>query len=450
MDSAPPQESPAADAGPAPHENVAADQPPSAAQPSPVEAGPSPPGPMPGMPMPMPMPGQQPSPEQIAMMQRQLAMEAEKHGMTVPQFVEQLKRQAFEQNMRRMAAMQQQQQQQAAANGGAPQVEMTPEQQQRFQQMQMQMRQQQMQQQQQQQQQQQAGKPQPIMPGPPNPAALALAKFLRGQDLKPRTVILNDERKDMFRVKRALRALQSPAYEKARKKNPLLPQITDRASLENTFKLLPMSMLALRVGKTDPHAGHNHGPAKKAKRVKGLWTVAIVPQQDAEDDMYYVWLWEGSQIMRKVYAALALVMIFLVVLYPLWPLKLRQGVYYLSWGFLGLLGLFFAMAIFRVILFCITYFLVPPGLWLYPNLWEDVSFMDSFRPVWAWHDPNPKKKKSKKAKTINTEVTAKMGASMGHPPGPVATTTATDTQIKTDGVVQRAAYAPPEVKDESE
>lgn len=186
-------------------------------------------------------------------------------------------------------------------------------------------------------------------------------------------------------VKRALRALQSPAYEKARKKNPALPEITDRASLENTFKLLPMSMLALRVNKVDPHQGHDHAP-KKTKRVKGLWTVRIEPQQEAKEDMYYVWLWEGSQLKRKVYAALALLVIFAVVLYPLWPLKMRQGVYYLSWGFLMLLGVFFLMAIFRVILFCVTYFATPPGLWLFPNLWEDVSFFDSFKPVWAWHE----------------------------------------------------------------
>lgn len=150
-----------------------------------------------------------------------------------------------------------------------------------------------------------------------------------------------------------------------------------------------MSMLALRVAKVDEnagHEGHDHAPPKKTKRVKGLWTVRIEPQQEAKEEMHYVWLWEGSQIKRQVYAALALLVIFAVVLYPLWPLKMRQGVYYLSWGFLMLLGLFFLMAIFRVILFCATYFTTPPGLWLFPNLWEDVSFMDSFRPVWAWHE----------------------------------------------------------------
>lgn len=176
--------------------------------------------------------------------------------------------------------------------------------------------------------------------------------------------------------------MQSPAYEKARKKNPLLPEIKDRASLENTFKLLPLSMLAIRVVKVEPQASNG----KKTKRVKGQWTVKVEPQQECQEDLYYIWLWEGSQIKTKLYALLALVAIFAIVLYPLWPLVLRQGVYYLSWGLLGLLGLFFLMAIFRVILFCVTYFVTPPGLWLFPNLWEDVSFMDSFKPFWAWHE----------------------------------------------------------------
>lgn len=278
---------------------------------------------------------------------------------------------------------------------------------------------------------------------------------------------------DSSLVKRALRALESPAYEKARKKNPLLPEITDRASLENTFKLLPLGMLALRVSKVEPQAAAQGG--KKPKRVKGQWTVKIEQHQEAKDDMYYAWFWEGSQVKRQLYAALALVVIFAVVLYPLWPLKLRLGVYYLSWGLLGLLGLFFVMAIFRVILFCITYFVVPPGLWLYPNLWEDVSFMDSFRPVWAWHEvrfslslppslpllpylsassypchlllgshadisqtEKPKKKKKKAPVTPATNPT--MAAATGQVES-TATTTGTDTQLKT-GLQQRSYEAP--------
>jgi translocation protein SEC62 len=358
-------------------------------------------------------------------MQRQLAIDAEKMGLTVPQFIEHLKRQAQE----RMQAQQQQQQQQQGQEGEHQHQHQHPHPHQH------------------QHQHPPQGQQQPIVPGPPNPVAISLAKFLRGQSLKPRTCILNGERKDMFRVKRALRALQSDAYKAARKKNPALPEITDRASLENAFKLLPLSMLALRVVKSDPHEGHDHGPAKKGgKRTKGLWTVRIEPQQEAGDDMYYVWLWEGSQVMRKVYAALALAAIFAVVCYPLWPVKLRQGGYYLSWAFLCFMGLFFAMAIFRVILFCITYFIVSPGFWLFPNLWEDVSVVDSFKPVWAWHEPAAakKKKKSKKSASSSAAAGATFSSATGQPAPASATTTATATQIST-GPQQR--YVAPRVEE---
>lgn len=187
-------------------------------------------------------------------------------------------------------------------------------------------------------------------------------------------------------MKRALRALQSPAYTKASGKNPLLPPVTSRETATEVFKLLPLSLLALRVSKTDPHAGHNHTSAAKQKRVKGLWHVRIEQQQDITDDLHYVWLYEGPQWKQKLYAGGALILILAAVMFPLWPMTLRIGVWYLSMGLLGLIGLFFAMAIFRLILFCATVFTVPPGLWLYPNLFEDVGFFDSFRPVWGWQE----------------------------------------------------------------
>lgn len=164
----------------------------------------------------------------------------------------------------------------------------------------------------------------------------------------------------------------------------------------NALQLLPLNMLALRVGKKpDEHEGHSH---KKAKRVKGLWDVKIEGQQEFEPTMHYMWIYEAPSIKTRVYSILALIAVFTVVLFPLWPIFMRQGVWYLSVGAMGLLGAFFAMAIFRLILFCITVFAVPPGLWLFPNLFEDVGFFDSFKPVWGWQETK-KKKKSKKTST---------------------------------------------------
>jgi translocation protein SEC62 len=165
--------------------------------------------------------------------------------------------------------------------------------------------------------------------------------------------------------------------------------VTNRAEAENCFKLLPLSLLALRIQKVDPDAGHDGHSHGKQKRVKCLWTVQVVQQQDAADDMHYMWLYEGPQWKKKLYAIGALAAVMTLVMFPLWPLVMRKGVWYLSMGMLGLLALFFVMAIFRMILFAITMFTHPPGLWLYPNLFEDVGFFDSFRPVWAWHEVGP-------------------------------------------------------------
>lgn len=104
--------------------------------------------------------GGTPTPEQLNTIRRQIAIDAEKAGLSIPEYIEKLKAQA---------AAQQQAQQQAAA-------------------------------QQQAQQQQQ----QPIQPGPPKPEALAVANFLKSQDLKVRTCILNGQRKDMFKGKLSL------------------------------------------------------------------------------------------------------------------------------------------------------------------------------------------------------------------------------------------------------
>lgn len=135
-----------------------------------------------------PAPGQQPTPQQMAAIQQQMAVEAQKRGMspqqfqlwqrqqleadakkagmTLEQYINQLKQQAFQNHQR-------QQQQLAQKQAAAAQ-------------------------------QQQGGQVQqseqvPINPGAPDPKAIAVAKWLRGQDLKGRTCILNGQRKDMIK-----------------------------------------------------------------------------------------------------------------------------------------------------------------------------------------------------------------------------------------------------------
>lgn len=172
---------------------------------------------------------------------------------------------------------------------------------------------------------------------------------------------------------------------KACKKNSHLPKVNDHNEAIQVFSLLPRNLLALRVSKIEPesHEGHSHG--KPAKRVKGLWTVKIEQQQEMRDELYYTWFYEPRTWKQTIMGVGVILVLLLVVMFPLWPPMLRLGVWYLSMVMLGLIGLFFAMSIFRLILFVITIVVASPGIWLYPNLFEDVGFFDSFKPLWAWH-----------------------------------------------------------------
>lgn len=146
----------------------------------------------------MATPGQ-PSPQQMAAMQQQFASEAAKRGMTPEQFaqkqreqltadaaklgltpeqyVAQLRMRALQAHQKQMEA---QQSGQASPQQGQPQGQPPAAQQQ--------------------QQAQQQTHQVPVQPGqPPDPKALAVANFLRSQNLKPRTCILDGQRKDMFK-----------------------------------------------------------------------------------------------------------------------------------------------------------------------------------------------------------------------------------------------------------
>jgi hypothetical protein len=92
-------------------------------------------------------------------------------------------------------------------------------------------------------------------------------------------------------------------------------------------------------------------------------------------DEYYAWLYEGSQ--WTTYAGgLAMVALILGgVMFPLWPPIMRLGVWYLSIGMLSLVGLFFAIAIVRLIFYIITVVVASPGIWIFPKLFADVGFV---------------------------------------------------------------------------
>lgn len=181
--------------------------------------------------------------------------------------------------------------------------------------------------------------------------------------------------------------------------------MTNKTEALGALQMMPVNRLAFQVNKIDTEDALKANLKPKA----GVPCLQISPSQRFDDDMYYTWFYEPVSIFTYLYAVLALSAIFAIVLFPLWPFAMRKGVWYISMAALGLIGAFFGIALIRLIFFCITYFAVKPGIWLFPNLFEDVGIIESFIPFWAWSGVDtlkmhqPKKRVSKKRKAAKLE-----------------------------------------------
>ncbi|RKP10975.1 translocation protein Sec62-domain-containing protein, partial [Thamnocephalis sphaerospora] len=194
-------------------------------------------------------------------------------------------------------------------------------------------------------------------------------------NLKPRTGVLNGKRAQYFKGKSAINALLRENYASAKG-----PTVASRDDAEKVLEQLLMHQFILRCDRGDAHSA-------------GGRQLQPHPLQAVQDDCYYVWLYEGSQLGTVVGGLVLITVVFAGVMFPLWPQFMRDGAWYVSIGVLGLLGLLLAITIVRLFFFLITYVVANPGIWIFPNLYEDVGFFESFVPLWAWAESSKKQGK---------------------------------------------------------
>ncbi|TRM63657.1 translocation protein Sec62-domain-containing protein [Schizophyllum amplum] len=272
-----------------------------------------------------------------------------------------------------------------------------------------------------------------------------VAVFLRSGSagLKVRVGTLNGKRFDYFRAKSAIKALTSPAY--AKQKN--VPKVTNEAEALDVLKRVNQFAFFLRVQRGAPTGSSSSSPK----------ALQIIAEQQVAPEEYYAWFYDGPQWMNYVMGAGLVICMFGAVLFPLWPPSLRLGVYYLSMGMLGLLGLFFAIAIVRLIFYIISVIVASPGIWIFPKLFADVGFVESFIPLWEWD--LPKKKKGKKEKGEKSEKGGKKRSKEGKlkekaaetspaPAGGVTEPSAAPTaEAKSEEVVDSGLSRPPSAQE---
>jgi len=231
-----------------------------------------------------------------------------------------------------------------------------------------------------------------------------VADFLRGGKggLKTRVGLWNGKRVDYFKGKSAIKALLSPAY--AKLKN--VPKVKDDAEAAALLSSMMPFAFFLLVTRGQSSAGA-HSPKH----------LQVNPMQAFNPDEYFAWFYEGSQWATYVGGAGMVLVILAAVMFPLWPPILRLGVWYLSIVMLGLIGLFFAIAIVRLIFYIITVLVASPGIWIFPKLFADVGFVESFIPFWEWDLPKKKSKKRKDKEGESSEKSSKSKKASGQAEG---------------------------------
>ncbi|CEP17683.1 hypothetical protein [Parasitella parasitica] len=220
-----------------------------------------------------------------------------------------------------------------------------------------------------------------------------IANYLKDEKasgFKARQGVFNGRRFEYFKGKKGIDAILHENYAKVIKDGEIP---TNREGAFNVLNNLGKFGFILRVDRGQSIGG------KGSPRI-----LQPNPTQEVKEDGYYMWIWEGSKVKLYMGAAALVAVVLAGVLFPLWPTFLRLGVWYLSIGVLCLIGLFFAIALVRLVLYIVTYPILPRGFWIFPNLFEDVGIIDSFIPLYGFDPVKEKKSKSSsgESKTVAT------------------------------------------------
>lgn len=200
-----------------------------------------------------------------------------------------------------------------------------------------------------------------------DPLIHSASKFLRNSSqssLKIFEGIMADKRVDVFKGSGAIKALLSEQYKK--RKNCYAVNCKEDAE-ELLQKMLDYGLFIRSVS------------------VNGTKFLQPDLSRKWSEDALYAWVMENSQFWTLLGAFGLLLASFGIVMYPLWPASMRNLTWYVMMLLVAFLVFLIVISIIRLIVFGLTYFTMSPGIWIFPNLYEDVSFIDSFIPLWDWH-----------------------------------------------------------------
>lgn len=223
-------------------------------------------------------------------------------------------------------------------------------------------------------------------------SALAIAGLLRRhKELKQRKGLFQTRQVDFFRYKRFVRALKSPQYAKKSALQPdIYPPVMEegKTEAETDLKARLLFVALIRAQLVLPCNKLNTAQSKQQglKPNKDFPNLVLSTKAELQPDEYYVWNYNPKTLMDYLAVIGVVLLILTLVCYPLWPYFMRRGSYYASLGALGLLAVFFVIAIIRLIIYLcsLTFANQKGGFWIFPNLFEDCGVIESFKPLYGF------------------------------------------------------------------
>lgn len=98
----------------------------------------------------------------------------------------------------------------------------------------------------------------------------------------------------------------------------------------------------------------------------------------------FIWIYDPTSTKTYIIGGLLILGAIGICLFPLWPPQVREGVYYVSVAGASFLGAILGLAGLKYVLFALVWIVTfgKVHFWLFPNLTEDVGFIESFIPVY--------------------------------------------------------------------
>ncbi|KAF7680933.1 Translocation protein sec62 [Astathelohania contejeani] len=108
----------------------------------------------------------------------------------------------------------------------------------------------------------------------------------------------------------------------------------------------------------------------------------------------FIWVKTPTYYINILISIGFILLAFALAMFQLWPSTLKRSGSYLFYPVMAFVVFIMILAVLRLIIFGITFFTHYPGIWLFPNLFADAGFVESFIPLWEYHGVDSKPKKS--------------------------------------------------------